>query len=101
MFRATVLFPARRGARFDWAYYAKDHTAFVKQLLGPALKRVELAKTRGAMGGIPTTTLAISLFYFDTMEILERSMVAAAPNLLEAISKFTDVAPQILIEEVL
>jgi uncharacterized protein (TIGR02118 family) len=69
MIKVAVLYPQSK--KFDWAYYLDKHTPMLQQLMGSALKRVEIEK--GIAGGAPGTAATyqtVCTLHFDSVESL-------------------------------
>ncbi|WP_343703239.1 EthD family reductase [Chitinophaga sp.] len=101
LIKISVMYPYAEGKTFNMAYYEAKHMPMVAGFLGSNLVKYTIEK--GLSSGIPDQPLpfmAIGTFYVKS---LREYQAAIAPN-REAIradfAKYTDVAPVILVSEV-
>lgn len=101
LIKISVMYPYAEGKTFNMEYYESKHMPMVAGFLGSNLVKYTIEK--GLSSGIPNQPLpfmAIGTFYVKS---LSEYQAAIAPN-REAIRadfpKYTDVAPVILVSEV-
>lgn len=102
MFRVSVLYPARDGARFDLDDYLQRHTPMVERLLGGALKGLLI--DRGVAGlppGTPAPFLIACHLLFDSQQAFLDAFLPHAADITGDIPRYTDVQPVISMHEVL
>ena len=79
MYKVSVMYPNRAGARFDFAYYAAAHMDLVRRLLEPfGLVRTEVLKGLSGGGDQPAPYICIGNLYFETAEGYETGVAASA-----------------------
>jgi uncharacterized protein (TIGR02118 family) len=103
MIRVTITYPNQSGARFDFDYYVSRHMQIVRErLAGYGLKRASASKGLAGMApGSPADLLVQAFLDFDTIEHVQAGMAAESPALLADLANFTDVQPNVQINEVL
>ncbi len=102
MIRVSVLYPAKDGARFDYAYYAQKHMPLVKARLG-RLGLVRFEIDRGLAGGTlgsPPLFACIGHLYFHSAADFEKAMKAHGAELMADVLNFTNIQPQVQISEI-
>lgn len=101
LIKISVMYPFAEGKTFDMEYYEAKHMPMVAGHLGSNLVKYTIEK--GVSSGIPNQPLpylAIGTFYVKS---LEEYQAAIAPNrdaIRADIANYTNVAPVILISEV-
>jgi len=102
MYKVSVMYPNREGARFDMDYYRTEHMDLVARYLKPfGLVRTEVLKGISGGAGQPAPYICIGNMYFDTADGYEKGVAASAGALRADIARFTDIAPIRQISEVL
>jgi len=101
MIKLTVFYPNGPGKTFDWNYYLDKHMALVKQVFGKNLKGVAIDKGLSGKGsqGEPTY-LAICHLYFESVAAYEGPMKENGAKFAEDFPKYTNVKPEVQINEV-
>ncbi len=102
MIRTTVLYPSS-ATRFDYDYYMHKHTAMLLELWKPfGLVSVEI--NRGVSGLVPGSTPAyvtITSLTFTSVEAMQGALAATGAQVLGDIVNFTDVQPEVQVNEIL
>ncbi len=102
MVRLAILYPNAPGARFDMKYYVERHMAGAHQMLAAyGLRRVEVDRAVGTVGGGPAPYACIGYFYFESADALQRGLEAHGATLAADVPNYTDIAPQLQIGEVM
>ena len=103
MITVSILYPQVPGARFDFDYYLQRHMPRSIQLLSahPGYRGVSVEKgLAGAEPGSAPGYVAMCHFRFESIEDLLQAFLPNAPELQGDIPNYTDVAPQIQINDV-
>jgi uncharacterized protein (TIGR02118 family) len=66
MKRVTVLYPNKRGAKFDFAYYPGKHIPWVSGLLG---QKIEVHKGISSLTGGAPVFLCVASIHMNSMEV--------------------------------
>lgn len=95
-----VLYPVSSDSTFDFAYYTETHLALVMKHMGPHIQSAQAVK--GLAGGpdTPAGYHAVATMIFADKAALDAGLAVADPVLAD-IPNYTNVAPQMLIGEVL
>lgn len=95
-----VLYPISDGTTFDLDYYKATHLTLVHEHMGEHIDRVLV--TYGLAGGpdVPPGYHAVASMVFASQDALNAALGASKP-VLDDIPNFTNVAPQMLIGEVI
>jgi uncharacterized protein (TIGR02118 family) len=76
MIKVGVFYPLAK--KFDWDYYLAKHTPMIKELLSPALKKVDIEEGLAGGGpGAPATYTTICNLHFDSVEAFQEGLRAA------------------------
>ena len=103
MVRVIVSYPNQPGSRFDLDYYLNKHMPLVVEKLGP-FGLTTASVDQGVAGGAPGTPAKYQIqaqLNFPSMEQMQAGMGAAAASLLADIPNFTDVRPDLQINQVI
>src|SRR5579872_1054788 len=96
MIRLAVLYPNKPGSRFDVDYYRVKHLGLARELLGSALKSIELdVGIAGSSGAAPFH--AIGYLTFESMESFQNGLAVAAAQLSADVPNYTDVEGEVQI----
>jgi len=103
MIRLTVNYPNTPGGRFDLDYYLTKHMPLVDQKMKPhGLRSWSVVKGLGGVApGSPAPFMITATMDFDSMETLQGGMAAESASILADIPNYTDIQPQIQIDEIL
>jgi uncharacterized protein (TIGR02118 family) len=94
MIRVSVLYP--KGGKFNFDYYANQHMALVhKRLDSFGLVETEVDK---GIGDSPYA--AIGHLVFRTLEDMQRGLQAHDPEFAADVVNFSDIKPQIQVNEI-
>ena len=97
MFWATVLYPNKEGARFDFAYYMSKHSPMAEKLFGQG---IQVSKGIGSAAG-PPAFLCVGRIPAKSVEEFLAVMARPGAALLADIPNYTNVEPVIQFDEVL
>jgi uncharacterized protein (TIGR02118 family) len=102
MIRLVALYPNKAGARFDLKYYTETHMKLVEEKLKPfGLLRIEVDKgVSGLNADAPAPFVVVGMVTFNSLEDCRKGMAAHGEELLADIPNYTDIEPQIQINEV-
>lgn len=94
MFKVSVMYPFREGARFDFDYYCTTHMELVRKHLTPfGLVKTEVDRGISGGGDAPPPYVCIGHLYFDNEDGYERGIAQAGSILRGDIPNFTDITP--------
>ena len=79
MIKVSVLYANRNGATFDMDYYCNRHIVLVRQLLGDAVKGLEVDQGV-ASSQDPAPFIAIGHLWFDSVEDFQAGLAAHGPR---------------------
>ena len=97
----TVLYPAKDNEGFDFDFYKRRHAPLIKDILGPALHKIEVRKgTSGQGPGSPATYVAVISIWIADWDAYEKAMATRTQELLDEVPLFTKQMPQVQIDEV-
>jgi uncharacterized protein (TIGR02118 family) len=101
LYRATVLYPAKPGSRFDFDYYLTKHMPQTRAAYAPyGLVRMEVDRGISGGRGGPPPFVCVSHLYWNSLEARDRAIVECSPALMADIPNFTDVFPEVVVSEV-
>jgi uncharacterized protein (TIGR02118 family) len=101
MYKVSVMYPHREGARFDLEYYRTTHMALVSKHLRPfGLIKTEVLKGLSDASGRPAPYVCIGSLYFETADGYEKGIGASGGELRGDIPNFTDLSPIRQVSEV-
>lgn len=101
MIKVSVLYPGGEGKTFDMDYYCNKHIPLLKELVGPALKNVQV--DHGLAGMVPGSNadfMAIGHLHFESLESFQANFGPHMPVLMGDIPNFTNATPVGQISEV-
>lgn len=102
MIKVSVLYQGGDAKTFNLDYYINTHIPMAKNLLGSALKGLNVEKGLG--GGEPgsaPTYLACAHLFFDSVESFQNSFGPNAEKIGADMVNYTNTAPVIQISEVI
>lgn len=102
MFKFSVMYPNKPGARFDYAYYLEKHMPMVKERMGKYLQSYSVDK--GISGGAPGEPAAYIVSCHLFCKSLEDFAAGFGPHRKEIqadVASYTDVNPTVQFSEVL
>lgn len=94
-----VIYPITDGTHFDMDYYLSTHMELVAKHMGPHIASTLV--TKGLAGGpdTPPGFYAVASITFADQAAMDAALAASGP-VMGDIPNFTDVAPQVLMGEV-
>lgn len=101
LIKVSVMYPFAEGKKFDMDYYETKHMPMVAGYLGSNLVKYTIEK--GIASGIPNQPLpyaAIGIFYVKKLEEYQAAITPNRDAIRADIPKYTDIAPIILVSEV-
>ncbi|RAW02115.1 EthD family reductase [Pseudochryseolinea flava] len=101
LLKITVMYPFSEGKTFDMTYYETKHMPMVADIIGANLVKYTIEK--GLASGIPNQPLsymAIGTFYVRNLQEYQSAIAPHRETIRTDITKYTNVAPVILISEV-
>jgi uncharacterized protein (TIGR02118 family) len=101
LIKVSVMYPFAEGKTFDMEYYETKHMPMVAEFLGSNLVKYTIEK--GLASGIPNQPLpymAIGTFYVKNLEDYQAAIGPNRDAIRADIAKYTNVAPVILVSEV-
>jgi uncharacterized protein (TIGR02118 family) len=100
MIRITVSYPQAEGKRFDHAYYQAQHRRLLlDRLAAHGLQRVEMDKALADGAGGAAPVVAAAHLIFNDMAGFQQGMAAHGREITGDVANYTDIAPAILICE--
>ena len=102
MVRMIVSYPSQPGSRFDLDYYLETHMAMVEEKLGPH-GLTSAWVDQGLGGGAPGSPARFQIqcmLNFSSLEGMQAGLAAAGAALMADIPNFTDVRPEVQINQV-
>lgn len=103
MIRVIVSYPSQPDSRFDMDYYLNKHIPMVIQKLTPH-GLASAGVDQGISGGVPGSPAKFRMqayLNFPTIEAMQAGMGAEAAGLMADIPNFTDIRPELQINQVL
>jgi len=104
MTRISILYPNKKGSRFDFRYYVETHMPMSIRLLSahPGFRSVSVERgVGGAAPGSEPAYLAMCHFLFASIEDFMAAFMPNADTLQGDIPRYTDIEPVIQFNEVL
>ena len=99
MIKVSILYPFTNN--FNWTYYLNTHTPMVKQVMGAALKKVEIDHgLGGATPGTGAAFVCICNLHFDSMATFQPVLATHGGTIVADFPHFTTVPPVIQVSEV-
>jgi uncharacterized protein (TIGR02118 family) len=102
MYKVSVMYPNKEGARFDLEYYRTTHMQLVQTCLQPfGLVRTEVENGISGGGDQPAPYICIGSLFFDSMDGYDRGIAATGKELRGDIPNFTDIEPVRQVSQIL
>jgi uncharacterized protein (TIGR02118 family) len=101
MIKFTVLYPNHENASFDFEYYVSQHLPLTQNMIGNAVKKIEIEKGISGANGAPVPYIAIGHLYFESIDSFRGSFLPHLETFRNDISKFTNIQPLVQISEIL
>ncbi|WP_293572768.1 EthD family reductase [Phaeobacter sp.] len=96
-----VIYPASEDATFDFDYYEKTHLPLLEEHWGDLMETVEASRGLASGPDVPPAFLLIATITFADMDKLDTAMGEKGGPIIDDVSNFTNIRPQILIGDVL
>jgi uncharacterized protein (TIGR02118 family) len=94
MYKVSVMYPFKEGARFDMDYYRTRHMKMVEEAMRPfGLVRIAVEKGLSGGAGKPAPYICIGHLYFETQDGYDRAIQANGAKLRADIPNYTDIQP--------
>jgi len=93
---ATVLYPNKEGARFDFEYYMAKHIPMVEKLLNT---KIEVRKGIAAPGSPRVPFVCTASIRINSVEEFSAAMAKHGQQVLGDIPNYTDIQPIVQIDE--
>jgi len=102
MYKASIMYPNQKDARFDLDYYRGPHMDLVKKLLKP-FGLIKVCVDRPISGGMdqPAPYVCVGNLYFDSADGYDRGAAEIGSILRRDIKNFTDILPLRQVSEVI
>jgi len=100
----SILYPNRKGARFDFGYYVDAHMPLSIQLLSahPGFRGVSVERgVASAVPGSDPPSLAMCLYRFESIDAFMAAFTPHAGTLQADMAHYTDIEPIIQFNDVL
>jgi uncharacterized protein (TIGR02118 family) len=104
MVKISILYPNRKGSRFDFRYYVENHMPHSIELLSahPGFRGVSVERgVRGAASDSEPAYIAMCHFLFNTADEFLEAFMPHMPKLQGDMPNYTDIEPIIQLNEVL
>ncbi|MFA6312808.1 MAG: EthD family reductase [Sterolibacterium sp.] len=104
MIRISILYPNRKGARFDISYYAGTHMPMSIRLLSahPGYRGVSVERgLGGVVPGSEPSYIAMCHYLFESIDDFLAAFMPNAATLQGDMPNYTDIEPVIQFNEVL
>lgn len=101
MIRVSVMYPNKQGSHFDMAYYCAKHIPMVRELLGPALLKVDVEEgIAGATPDSPAAFLAMVHLSFESVGAFQKAFAPHAAQIRGDVPNYTNSQLSIQISNV-
>lgn len=104
MVRISILYPNKKGARFDFSYYVETHMPMSINLLSAHKAFKGVSVEQGLGGAVPDSQpayIAMCHFLFETIEGFQEAFTTHASLLQGDMPNYTDIDPVIQFNEIL
>jgi uncharacterized protein (TIGR02118 family) len=101
MIKVSVFYPNGSDARFDMAYYLDRHMPMVRDLMGGALKGINVEQ--GLAGGQPGAAapyIALGHLLFESVDEFQSAFDKHSAAILGDIPNYTNMQPTVQISQV-
>ena len=102
MYKVSILYPDKAGAKFDFEYYCSRHMPMVRDRLGKACSGIAVDK--GIGGGEPGSSpgyVAIGYILADDLDALMAGVGEHGEEFVKDVPNYTNIEPVIQVNEVL
>ena len=101
MFKVSVMYPNKEGARFDHTYYRDKHMPLVKARMGDACLYYTVDKgLAGGAPGAPPPFVGMCHIYCESAEAFQQAFAPHVAEIMGDVRNYTDLQPILQISEV-
>lgn len=101
MIRIVGFYRWQDGAHFDHTYYHSEHMHIARDALSPhGLMRLESDRFLSQAAPVPGQIIAATYAYFPSFEVAQAALIAGVKTLIDDVSKYTNLMPEIHLSEV-
>lgn len=95
---ATVLYPNKPDAKFDFDYYIQKHVPMVSRLLQTS---IEVRKGVGSISGSSAQFVCVATIWVASMPQFQAAMAQHGAQIMGDIPNYTNIEPVVQLDEVL
>ena len=101
MIKVSVFYPNASDVKFDMAYYLDRHMPMVAELMGGALKGMNVEQgLAGGQPGVAAPYVALGHLLFDSVDSFQSAFDQHSAQILGDIPNYTNVQPTVQISQV-
>jgi uncharacterized protein (TIGR02118 family) len=101
MIKVSVFYPNGSDARFDMAYYLDRHMPMVRDLMGGALKGMNVEQgLAGGQPGVAAPYIALGHLLFESVDEFQSAFDTHSAAILGDIPNYTNMQPTVQISQV-
>ena len=101
MIKVSVLYPNASDARFDMAYYLDRHMPMVRDLMGGALKGMNVEQgLAGGQPGVAAPYIALAHLLFESVDAFQAAFGQHSDAILADIPNYTNTQPTVQVSQV-
>jgi uncharacterized protein (TIGR02118 family) len=101
MIKVSVMYPNTSEARFDMSYYLDRHMPMVRDLMGGALKGMNVEQgLAGGQPGAPAPYVALGHLLFESVDAFQAAFAQHSGAILADIPNYTNTQPTLQISQV-
>jgi uncharacterized protein (TIGR02118 family) len=101
MIKVSVMYPNASDARFDMTYYLDRHMPMVRDLMGGALKGMNVEQgLAGGQPGAPAPYVALAHLLFESVDTFEAAFAQHSGAIMADIPNYTNTQPTVQISQV-
>jgi uncharacterized protein (TIGR02118 family) len=101
MIKVSVFYPNTSGVKFDMTYYLDRHMPMVRELMGGALKGMNVEQgLAGGQPGVEAPYVALGHLMFDSVDSFQSAFDKHGAQILGDIPNYTNVQPTVQISQV-
>jgi uncharacterized protein (TIGR02118 family) len=94
----TVVYPNKKGAKFDFDYYMKKHIPFVAGLMG---KGLEVRRGISTATGSPAEFVCIGTIPIDSVAAFQAIFAQHGAEIMADIPNYTNIQPIVQFDDIL
>lgn len=99
MIRVNIMYPKKKGVKFNHEYYLNNHVPLIKERYGNALKRIEVYQGIRKMRRNLSPFAATASLWFDSVEDFRTNFEKHGKELMQDRANFSKTSPLIQIEK--